>query len=119
MNESGAIKVLVVNEDGQYLAGTATDWGFTEERTRARVFDYWQDHIPEMLSLVKNAHGIVWIAVKLDAREAYEFCDRCGSRMTALAAFFNGSEFLCEGCRDERSSLAGKPAQRVARVPAA
>lgn len=103
MNQPGEIKVLIVNEEGQYLAGTATNWGFTEERTRARVFDFCQDHVPEMLSLVKNAHGIVWIAVKLDTCEAYEFCDRCGSRMTALLAFFNGVEFLCEACRDETS----------------
>jgi hypothetical protein len=103
MNDLGAIKVLIINEEGQYLAGTATRWEFTEDRTRARVFDYLQDQVAEMLSLVKNAHGSVWIAVKLDPREAYEFCDRCGSRMTALLAFFDGIQFLCEACRDHAS----------------
>jgi hypothetical protein len=103
MNDSPPIKVLIVNENGHYLAGTANEWGFTEERWRARIFDYWQDHIPEMLSLVKNAQHMVWIAVKLDATEAYEFCDRCGCRMTTLASFFNGMEFLCISCRGERA----------------
>ena len=113
MNDSSAIKVLIVNENGQYLAGTADDWGFTEERWRARVFDYWQDHVPEMLSLVKNAHHLVWIAVKLDATEAYEFCDRCGRRMTTLASFFNGMEFLCGPCRAQRAGASSQPVQRV------
>jgi hypothetical protein len=102
MNEPGTVKVLIVNEDGQYLSGTATAWGFTNERSEARVFDYWQDHVPEMLALVKNAHAKVWIAVKLDACESDEFCDRCGSRMAAPAAFFNGREFLCGACRQAR-----------------
>jgi hypothetical protein len=99
MDQPGAVKVLIVNEEGQYLAGTATAWGFTDERSQARVFDYWQDHVPEMLALVKNAHAEVWIAVKLDAYEADEFCDRCGSRISALTAFFTGKEFLCIACR--------------------
>jgi len=105
MNASETIKVLVVNEDGQYLAGTATHWGFTELREQARVFDYWQDHVPEMLSLVKNAHHMVWIAVKLDPAEAYEYCDRCGSRMASLVAFFSGTEFLCEACRKKATRV--------------
>jgi len=99
MNEIGPIKVLIVNEEGQYLAGTAANWGFTEERMHARVFDYSQDHVPELLRLVKHAHGQIWIAIKLDSCEADEFCDRCGGRTPAVAAFFDGVEFLCEGCR--------------------
>jgi hypothetical protein len=101
MKDAGGIKVLIVNEEGLYLAGTATHWDFTEERTRARVFDYWQDDVEKMLNLVKNAHGIVWIAVRLDPGEAYEFCDRCGARITAVLAFFNGEQFLCGPCRHD------------------
>lgn len=94
------IKVLIINEEGQYLAGTATHWEFTEDRTRARVFDYDLDHVAEQLQLVQNAYRCVWIAVRLDPREAFEFCDRCGGRMTALEAWFDGACFLCPGCRD-------------------
>src|SRR5208337_149190 len=41
MNDREAVKVLIVNDDGQYLAGTATDWEFTDDRRQATVFDYW------------------------------------------------------------------------------
>jgi len=47
MNDRVAVKVLIVNDDGQYLAGTATEWEFTEDRTRARVFDYVGDRVAE------------------------------------------------------------------------
>jgi hypothetical protein len=99
MSEPEAIKVLIVNEEGQYLAGTGTHWAFTEDRSRARVFDYLADHVTEQIHLVRNAYGMIWVAVRLDPSEAYEFCDRCGSRMVAPQAFFNGKEFLCAACR--------------------
>lgn len=100
MSESESIKVIIVNEHGQYLAGTATHWEFTEDRTRARVFDYHADHVAEQLDLVRNAYGSVWVVMRLDPREAYEFCDRCGARMLARRAYFNGKEFLCAECRN-------------------
>lgn len=99
MNDADAIKVLILNEHGQYLAGTASHWEFTEDRTRARVFDYQKDHVTEQLRLVRRVYGTIWIAVKLDPRETYEFCDRCGTRMTALHAVFDGREFLCRECK--------------------
>jgi hypothetical protein len=99
MKDREAIKVLIVNEEGQYLAGTATHWEFTEDRTKARVFDYVNDHVAEQIDLVRKAHGTVWAAIKLDPREAYEFCDRCGCRMMAFQAFFDGKWFLCSDCR--------------------
>jgi hypothetical protein len=105
MSEPETIKVLIVNEEGQYLAGTATQWEFTEERSRARVFDYFGDHVAEQIKLVRRAYGTVWIAVRLDPREAYEFCDRCGTRMMAFRAFFDGKEFLCPDCRAHLASV--------------
>ena len=100
MNDREAVKVLIVNDDGQYLAGTATDWEFTDDRSRATVFDYWADRVEERIKLVRKAHGRVWVAVRLDSREVYEFCDRCGRRMRAFNAFFDGQHFLCSSCRD-------------------
>jgi hypothetical protein len=99
MNDADAIKVLIVNEYGQYLSGTASHWEFTEERLRARVFDYHNDHVTEQLQLVRKVYGSIWIAVKLDPQETYEFCDRCGTRMTAMHAVFDGTEFLCRECK--------------------
>jgi hypothetical protein len=99
MNPPQAMKVLIVNQDGLYLAGTATEWEFTEDRSRAKVFDYLQDHVGDLINLVRKVHGMVWIAVKLDAAEAYEFCDRCGTRTPPVQAFFDGKQFLCPDCR--------------------
>src|SRR5512143_2260206 len=81
MNDRETVKVLIVNDDGQYLAGTAFDWEFTDDRSKARVFDYDGDCVAERIELVRKAEGKVWIAVRLDPREIYEFCDRCGCRL--------------------------------------
>ncbi len=102
MNDREAVKVLIVNDDGQYLAGTAFAWEFTDDRGKARVFDYAADRVAERIELVRKVHGRVWIAVRLDPREVYEFCDRCGRRMRALKTFFDGQRFLCNDCRDGR-----------------
>ena len=107
MSEVEGIKVLIVNEHGQYLAGTAMQWEFTEDRTRARVFDYGGDHVPDQLQLVRKVYGTVWIAVKLDPSETYEFCDRCGTRMAAVNALFDGRQFLCRDCRAGSIGLTG------------
>ncbi len=109
MTEPETIKVLIVNEEGQYLAGTGTHWEFTEDRSRARVFDYTADHVLEQIHLVRNAYGMVWVAVRLDPSEAYEFCDRCGSRMLAVRAFFDGKEFLCATCRRQEAAVEPSP----------
>ena len=100
MNDGEAVKVLIVNDDGQYLAGTAYGWEFTDDRSKARVFDYQTDQVAERIELVRRAQGKVWIAVKVDPREVYEFCDRCGRRMRTLRTFFDGREYLCGDCRD-------------------
>lgn len=99
MKDRVAVKVLIVNDDGQYLAGTATHWEFTDDRSLARVFDYEDDRVAETIELIRKAHGRVWIAVRLDPREVYEFCDRCGSRMRPFRTYFDGRQFLCEECR--------------------
>jgi hypothetical protein len=100
MNDREAVKVLIVNDDGQYLAGTATHWEFTDDRHQARVFDFLEDQVGDTIDLIRRAHGRVWIAVRLDPREVLEFCDRCGRRMRAPRTFFDGQRFLCEDCRE-------------------
>ena len=92
------VKVLIVNDDGQYLAGTATHWAFTDDRREARVFDYVADRVAGTIELVRNAYGRVWNVVKLDPQEVDEFCDRCGCRMQAVKTYFDGGQFLCPNC---------------------
>ena len=96
MNDRVAVKVLIVNDDGQYLAGTATHWEFTDDRSQARVFDYLEDRVAETIELIRQAHGRVWIAVKLDPREVYEFCDRCGGGCGPSERILMGGGF-CAG----------------------
>ncbi len=103
MNDREAVKVLIVNDDGLYLAGTAFGWEFTDDRRKARVFDYHADQVAERIEMVRKSQGKVWIAVRVDPREVYEFCDRCGRRMRAFKMFFDGHQFLCGDCRE------GKP----------
>lgn len=105
MSGAEAMKVLIVNQDGQYLAGTAREWEFTEDRTRAKVFDYIQDHVAEQINLVRKVHGMIWIAVRLDPRETYEFCDRCGSRTLPANAYFDGKQFLCRDCQRDTEAV--------------
>lgn len=101
MNDREAVKVLIVNDDGLYLAGTAFQWEFTDDRAKARVFDYDADEVAERIELVRKAQGKVWIAVRVDPREVYEFCDRCGRRARAFKTFFDGRQFLCGDCRKD------------------
>jgi hypothetical protein len=98
MNDAEAIKVLIVNEHGQYLAGTASHWEFTEDRWRARVFDFHKDNVTEQLGMVRKICGMIWIAVKLDLSETHELCDRCATRMSALNTVYDGGQFLCREC---------------------
>jgi hypothetical protein len=100
MNDAETIKVLIVNDDGQYLAGTVFAWEFTDDRSKARVFDYHKDRVAESIELIRKAEGKVWIAVKLDPREVYEFCDRCGSRQRAFKMYFDGQQYLCGVCKE-------------------
>lgn len=98
-NAPAGLKVLIVDDDGRYLAGTATAWEFTEDRSKARVFDYVRDEVAEKIEMVRKVQGRVWIAVRLDPREIYEFCDLCGQRMVAAKAYFDGTRFLCGRCQ--------------------
>lgn len=107
MNDRESVKVLIVNHDGHYLSGTATEWEFTEHRTRAKVFDYVGDRVAEQIELVRRAYGLVWTPVKLEPLEIYEFCDRCGCRMPAFASYYNGKLFLCLECRESELPARG------------
>lgn len=100
MNDGVAVKVLIVKDDGLYLAGTAFDWEFTDDRSKARVFDYQGDRVEERIELVRKAQVKEWVAMRVDPREVYEYCDQCGRRMRALRTFFDGQRFLCGDCRD-------------------
>jgi hypothetical protein len=98
MNEAHAIKVILRNAAGLYLAGTLEDRELTDDRAKARVLDYVSDGVRELLQSMNQSGGSTWVAVRLDPREAYEVCDRCGRRVMSFKAVFDGSRFLCADC---------------------
>ncbi len=99
MTDPRGIKVLLRTLDGRYLAGEPEAWSFTPISSEARVFSYIADRIPEQLERLERDHGLVLLAVPVDPHDRYETCDRCGSRMLAFRAFFDGHEYLCPECR--------------------
>jgi hypothetical protein len=98
MNDPHAIKVILQNQEGRYLAGDIERGEFTDERAKAKVFDYVRDQVREQLELIRKTRGFVWVAVRADPREAYEVCDQCGRRVMSFKALFDGARFLCADC---------------------
>jgi hypothetical protein len=98
VNDSHAIKVILQDREGRYLAGNMTQAEFTDERAKARVFDYVQDRVREQIELLHKTHGTTWVAVRVDPREAYEICDLCGRRVMSFKALFDGTRFVCAEC---------------------
>jgi hypothetical protein len=109
MNRPHAIRVILRSKDGRYLAGDMENGEFTEERAKAKVFDFVQDRVREQLDSIREARGISLIAVRLDPREAYEICDVCGRRIMSFKALFNGARFLCDQCAQRVASANGDP----------
>jgi formylmethanofuran dehydrogenase subunit E len=99
MNDPHAIRVLLRNAEGKYLAGTGLQGELTEDRARAAVFDYLRDRVAERLEMMQGLHGTTWRPVLVDPREVCEVCDRCGQRVMSFKAFFDGRQFLCPACR--------------------
>jgi hypothetical protein len=96
------VKVVLRNAEGKYLTGDRNSWAFTGDRAAARVFDYLADHIDEQLGALEKDQGIILAAVPVDPRERYEVCDRCGQPLTSFKIFFDGRQYLCPVCRDQK-----------------
>lgn len=95
------IKVVLRSPDGQYVAGGATEWGFTSNLAEAAVFNYLADEIETQLETIRKSHGIVLEAVHVAATELCETCDRCKETVLPTIAFFDGRQFLCPDCSGE------------------
>jgi hypothetical protein len=106
MPESQDIKVVLRNAEGRFVAGSALNWGFVEDRTRALVFNYFSEQIEEQLALLRKTQGLVLQAEPVPAKEVYETCDCCRRLVTPFKVFFNGKKFLCHDCR---AKAAAKP----------
>lgn len=99
MDDLHAIKVLIRNPEGKFLAGHEDGWWFTDDRARARVFDYLSDHIGEQLELLRDTGGRGWSVVPIDPKEIHEVCDQCGRYFLSFRVFFDGQHYTCAECR--------------------
>ena len=99
MDEAPPLKVLLANVHGEFLATEDGHWVFTDERTRAMVFDYIADTVPQKIEMVQRMYRLVLKAVPLDPGEFFEFCDGCNRISIPLDFFFDGIQFLCPNCR--------------------
>lgn len=103
VQEPHVIKVVLRDLDGRYLAGHTGAWNFVDDPRTARVFDYVRDRISEQLEALEYQHGLVLTAVTLDPRDRYEICDRCGTRVMSVRTFFDGTEYLCPDCHEQKT----------------
>ena len=99
MSASHHIPVYVRNLVGDYLAGDGEQWQFTPDISKAHVFDYFRDKVAVQLEEAERDLGIIWVAAPVAHERALEKCDQCGIRMPPRAAYFDGNQFLCAGCR--------------------
>jgi hypothetical protein len=99
MAELADIKVVLQNPDGKYLAGSAINWWFTEDRFGAIVFDFWGQQVKEQLTLLAELVGIPLNPVVVPPQDVYETCDSCQCLFTARQVFFDGRRFLCAECQ--------------------
>ena len=99
LQEQPDLKVFIHNTAGQYLAGSAKELFFTNDRSLALVLDFRADRVPEQLELIRKTHGITLVADPVPLEEIYETCDRCKELFVPFMTFFDGKRFLCPDCR--------------------
>lgn len=99
MNERHAIHVVLCDEAGRYLSGHRNQWSFTTDFSQARVFDFVRDRIAEQIEALRTQKGLALSVISIDPLERYEICDVCGRRDMPYGIFFDGSKYVCSGCR--------------------
>lgn len=96
--DAHAIRVLIRNAEGRYLANSGPPWVFTAQPEEAQVFDFVRDEVAALVESVRSSQGMVWTVVRADPRAGYEVCDHCGRRVMAFKAIFDGRNFWCADC---------------------
>ena len=99
MSASNTLFVRIRNSEGKYLCGRADKMDFLDDINRAIVFDCRRDHIDQQIEYIRFTRGIALEAVPIDPKEIHETCDRCGRLALSFQVFFDGTQYLCAGCR--------------------
>jgi hypothetical protein len=93
------IKVVIRTPEGLFLRIGEKDWELTPFRARATVLDYLSEEVEQQLALIRKIYGTDLEAVPIPEQEVQETCDSCQQTIESVAAYFNGSQFLCGSCR--------------------
>ena len=92
------MKVRIRNSEGKYLAGQDTGWAFSEDSSKAIVFDYLAHHVEEQLQIIRESQGLYLEAVQVDPAEVLEICDVCKKWVSPFSVAYDGKSFLCHEC---------------------
>jgi hypothetical protein len=93
------IKVVIRAPDGRFLRIGDKDWELTPFRERATVLDYLSHEVEPQLALIRKVYRTDLEAVPIPDDEVNETCDSCQQQVESVAAYFDGSKFLCVDCR--------------------
>jgi hypothetical protein len=115
MNDPLAVKVRIRNSEGRYLTGGASS-GFSDEPSKAIIFDYLRHQVAEQLEEIRRTRGILLEAVPVEPAEVYETCDHCHKLVSPFDTFFDGSGFLCFGCLAQVSLVSEAQVTQAARA---
>ena len=96
------MKVRIRNSEGKFLAGKEAGWGFSEDESKAIVFDYVAHHVAEQLEIIRESQGLRLEAVEVDPKEVLEVCDACNRLLSPFNVVFDGKSFLCRECLFKR-----------------
>jgi len=92
------MKVRIRNPEGKYLAGGAAEMGFSDDCSKAAVFDYVGHRVAEQLEILLRTQGLMLEAEEVDPKEVLEACDGCARLCSAFDITFDGRTFLCPDC---------------------
>src|SRR3974390_722853 len=106
MNDPLAVKVRIRNCEGKYLAGGGSSSGFSDDPSKAIIFDYLRHQVAEQLDEIRRTRGILLEAVPVEPAEVYETCDRCRRLVSPFETFFDGQRFSCFECLAQASAIA-------------
>jgi len=102
------VRVMIRNEQGNYLAQDDYGLFFTNDRSAAMVFSYRADCVAQQLEQLQKARGIALAVEPVPPEEIYEHCDRCQDLFMPWMVYFDGRQFLCADCRS-RGWRRGRP----------
>ena len=92
------MKVRIRNQEGKYLAGAAADLGFSDDSSKALVFDYFGHHVAEQLQIIRQTQGLALEVEEVDPKEILETCDACARLVSPFRIAYDGKRFLCMEC---------------------